>query len=97
MPSVRLALAIFAVGTAAVAYAALRLYRSMVEYCDGSPEVAAGGDRLSCLEPQHWFADAVAFGVLALLELALVVVVGAAVVRARGTHPIGEHRSAAER
>jgi len=84
MPSVRLALAIFAGGTAVLAYLADRLYQSMVNYCEGSPEVAAGGDKLSCLEPQHWSANAAIFGFLALLEVALVVVVGAAVVHSRG-------------
>jgi hypothetical protein len=93
MPSVRLALAIFAGGTVVLAFLAYRLYESMVEYCEGSPEVAAGGDRFSCLEPQHWFADAVFFGLLALLELALVVVVGAAVVHARGKARLTQRES----
>jgi hypothetical protein len=85
MPSVRLALAILAGGTAFLSHFAYRLYQSMVNYCEGSPEVAAGGDKLSCLEPQHWFANSAIFGVLVLLEVALVVVVGAAVVHSRST------------
>jgi hypothetical protein len=83
MPSIRLALTIFVGGTVLLTLLAYRWYESMVEYCEGSPEVAAGGDSLSCREPQHWFADGVLFGGLALLELGLVVVVGVAVVHAR--------------
>jgi hypothetical protein len=83
MPSVRLALAIFVGGTVMLALLAYLEYGRLVDYCEGSPEVAAGGDSLSCLEPQHWNAEAFIFGVLGLLELALLVVVGAAVVHAR--------------
>jgi hypothetical protein len=83
MPSVRLAVAIFVVGSAIVAFLAYRGYRSQVDYCEGSPEVVAGGDSLSCLEPQHWFAALVVLSVLVLVELALAVVVGAAVVHWR--------------
>jgi hypothetical protein len=83
MPSVRLALAIFAGGTAVLAVLAYREYGRLVDYCEGSPEVMAGGDSLSCLEPQHWAAESFIFGFLALLEVSLIVVVGAAVVHSR--------------
>lgn len=52
-------------------------------YCEGSPEVAAGGDELSCLEPQHWFSESVIAAVLILLEVAVVVVFAAAIHRQR--------------
>jgi hypothetical protein len=96
MPSVRLALPLFVGGTGLLAVLAQRAYASMVDYCEGSPEVAAGGDELSCLEPQHWFANSMIFGVLALLELSLIVVVGAAVVHAR-SKPRLERDSSARR
>jgi hypothetical protein len=83
VPSVRLALAIFVAGTTILAFLAYRWYQSHVDYCEGSPEVVAGGDALSCLEPQHWFALQAVFAVLLLLEVALVVVVGAALVHRR--------------
>jgi hypothetical protein len=83
MPSIRLSLAIFFVGSAILAFLAYRGYRYHVDYCEGSPEVAAGGDSLSCLEPQHWSAALVMLSVVVLLEIALVVVVGAAVVYRR--------------
>jgi hypothetical protein len=83
MPSIRVAAAILAAGTGLLSFLAIREYRSLVDYCEGSPEVAAGGDNLSCLEPQHWFAEAAIFGVLLLLEVALLVVLGAAVVHRR--------------
>ena len=83
MPSVRLALAIFAVGSTVLAAVAFWAYRSALDYCKGSYEVRSGGDGLSCLEPQHWFTINVGILGVLLLELALVVVVGAAVVHAR--------------
>jgi hypothetical protein len=85
MPSIRLASAILVVGNAILAFFAYREYQSLLDYCEGSPEVVAGGDRFSCLEPQHWFT--VGFGLLValLLEVALLVVVGVAVVHWRST------------
>jgi hypothetical protein len=83
MPSVRLALAIFVVGNAVLAVLAYRGYQSLLDYCEDSPEVAMGGDSLSCLEPQHWFTVQFALLVLLLFEIAVAVVVGAAVVRSR--------------
>jgi hypothetical protein len=70
---IRLAVAIFGVGTAVLAVLAYRLVQSQVEYCRDSPEVAAGGDRFSCLEPGNWFALNLAFAFFALVELGLVV------------------------
>jgi hypothetical protein len=81
--SIRLAFAIFAVGNAILAFLVYWEYRSLLDYCEGSPEVQAGGDGLSCLEPHHWFAVDAELLVLFLLECALVVVVGAAVVSRR--------------
>jgi hypothetical protein len=83
MPSIRLAVAIFAVGNALFAFLGYREYRSLLDYCEDSPEVRAGGDSLSCLEPQHWFAIQFELLALLLLEIALVVVVGASVVHWR--------------
>jgi hypothetical protein len=83
VPSVRFALAIFVAGTTLLAFLAYRWYRSHVEYCEDSPEVGAGGDALSCLEPQHWFAFDVGLAVLLLLEIGLVILVGAALVHRR--------------
>jgi hypothetical protein len=83
LPSIRLAVAIFVVGNAILAFFAYRGYASLRDYCEGSPEVTAGGDRFSCLEPPHWFAINMALLALLLLEIALVVVVGAAVVHSR--------------
>jgi hypothetical protein len=83
VPSVRLAFAIFVAGTTVLAFLAYRWYRSHVDYCEDSPEVAAGGDALACLEPQHWFALQAVLAVLLLLEIALAIVVGAALVHRR--------------
>ena len=71
---IRLGMAIFGVGTAITVFLAYRLYQSQVDYCRGSPEVAAGGDKFSCLEPQHWFADALALSFLLLIELGLAII-----------------------
>jgi hypothetical protein len=68
---IRRAMAIFGVGTAILAFLAYRWYQSHVDYCKGSPEVATGGGKLSCLEPQHWFAFYAANFVLLLAELAV--------------------------
>ena len=81
VPSVRVASAIWIAGTALLLLLAVMEYRRLVDYCEGSPEVAAGGDALSCLEPQHWFSEAVIGGGLVLLEIALLVVLGAALHR----------------
>jgi hypothetical protein len=62
-------------------FLAVMEYRRLADYCEGSPEVAAGGDALSCLEPQHWSSEAFIAGVLLLLEIALLVVLGAALHR----------------
>ena len=83
MPSIRLAVAVFVAGTAILTVFGYRQYRSLLDYCEGSPEVTAGGDSLSCLEPPHWFAIQFVVLVALLLEIALVVVVGAAVVHRR--------------
>ena len=85
MPSVRLASAIFIAGTAVLAFLAYRGHQSLVDYCEGSPEVAAGGEGLSCLEPQHWTTIVAGVGLLLMLEIGLSVVLGAAIVNRRRT------------
>ena len=52
-------------------------YRRLIDYCEGSPEVEAGGDRFSCLEPYNWMAEAgsVLGGVIVLIGLGILVVV----------------------
>jgi hypothetical protein len=81
VPSVRLASALWIGGTAILLFLAVLEYRRLVDYCEDTPEVLAGGDALSCLEPQHWLSEAVIAGVLLLLEIALLVVFGAALRR----------------
>jgi hypothetical protein len=78
---IRLAVPIFGVGTGVLAYLAYRLYQSQVEYCKDSFEVTAGGDKFSCLEPQHWFANALAVSFLLLMELGLATLVAGGLVR----------------
>lgn len=85
--STRLALALFVGGNATLAFLAYLEYRYLIDYCRDSPEVRAGGGSLSCLEPQHWFAINFELLVLLLLETALAVVVGAAIVRSRNKLP----------
>jgi hypothetical protein len=77
----RLAMAVFGVGTAILAFLAYRLYQSQVDYCKDSPEVSAGGDKFSCLEPQHWFANALAVSFLLLMELGLAILLAGGSVR----------------
>jgi hypothetical protein len=91
MPSIRLSLAIFVVGNAVLAWFAHREYTNLVEFCEDSFEVQQGGDRFSCLEPYNWpWIYMEGFFVL-LLEIALLVVVGAAIVHRRGKRrPIPE-------
>ena len=86
MPSVRLAFAIWIAGTGLLLFLGALENRRLVDYCKGSPEVAAGGDSLSCLEPQHWFSETVIAGALVLLEIALLVVLGVALHRRRERH-----------
>jgi len=78
---VRLAMPIFSTGTAVIVFLAYRLYESQVDYCNDSPQVSAGGDKFSCLEPQHWFANALAASFLLLIELGLTVFLAGAAVR----------------
>jgi hypothetical protein len=78
---IRLAVSIFCAGTAIVGFLAYRGYQSSVDYCIGSPEVRAGGDELSCLEPQHWFAVGFAFLVLLLAQLGLATMLAGGLVR----------------
>jgi hypothetical protein len=78
---IRLAVPVFGVGTGVLAYLAYRLYQSQVDYCKDSFEVAEGGDKFSCLEPQHWFANAIAVSFLLLMELGLAVLVVGGLVR----------------
>ena len=77
----RFAIAIFGIGTAVLVLLAYRLYQSQVDYCKGSPEVTAGGDKFSCLEPQHWFADALGVSFLLLMELGLAILLVGGFVR----------------
>jgi hypothetical protein len=78
---IRLAMAIFGVGTVVLAFLAYRLYQSQVDYCKDSPEVSAGGDKFSCLEPQHWAAFGFFLLVLLLAELGLATMVAGGLVR----------------
>jgi hypothetical protein len=80
---IRIAIAIFGVGTAILAFLAYRLYQSQVDYCKDSPEVSAGGDKFSCLEPQHWFANALALSFFLLIELGLATTLAVGFVRWR--------------
>jgi hypothetical protein len=68
---VRIALAIFAIGSTLLAFLTYRRYQSLVDYCSDSPEVASGGDKLSCLEPGNWFAIQLELLVLLVAELGL--------------------------
>jgi hypothetical protein len=63
-----------------MAFFAYREYRGLIDYCKDSYEVRQGGDRFSCVEPGGWFAVMVEVLFAAFLEIALLVVVGAAVV-----------------
>jgi hypothetical protein len=78
---IRLAVPMFGVGTGILAFLAYRRYQSLVDYCSDSPEVVAGGDELSCLEPYNWFA--IQFEVLVLLvaELGLAIILAVGLVR----------------
>ena len=64
-------------------FLAYRGYESLVGYCEGSPELRAGGDKLSCLEPQHWSAVGAGSLVLVILEVSLGVLLGAAALHQR--------------
>jgi len=79
----RISLASFVAGTASLAFLVHREYRSLSTYCEDSPEVSAGGDRFSCLEPYHWFAIEGFAAFAIVLELGLVVLVVVAFVRRR--------------
>jgi hypothetical protein len=78
---IRVAVPIFGVGTAILTFLAYRRYQSLVDYCRGSPEVEAGGDKLSCLEPYNWFAIQFELLVLLLAELGLAIVLVVGLVR----------------
>jgi hypothetical protein len=93
MPSVRLTLAIFAAGNALLGFAVYHEYRSLASYCDGSPEVAAGGDKFSCLEPQHWFSIEFEAFVLLILWIASAVTLGAAIVHDRNPDRLDRTRN----
>lgn len=77
----RLAVPIFGVGTALLTFLAYRRYQSLVDYCRDSPEVEAGGDKLSCLEPGNWFAIQFELLVLLIAELGLATLVAGGLVR----------------
>ena len=76
----RFAIAVFGVGTALLAFLAYRLYQSEVNACKDSPEVAAGGDKYSCLEPGNLFANALAALFLVFVELCLATMVAGGLV-----------------
>lgn len=78
---------VFVAGTASLAFLVVREYRSLSRYCEGSPEVSAGGDRYSCLEPYNWLAIEVGAAFALFLELCLVVLLLVALVRWRRTRP----------
>ena len=84
---VRIALAVFGAGTVLLAFVAYREYQSLVEYCSDSPEVAAGGDKLSCLEPYNWFAIQLEVLVLLVAELGLATLVLGGLVRWQKQRP----------
>ena len=66
-----------------LAFFAYRAYSSLIDYCEGSPEVIAGGDRFSCLEPPHWFSIQLGLLLALFVEIAVLVVMGAAVIHWR--------------
>ncbi len=76
----RFAIAVFGIGTAVLAFLAYRLYQSEVNACKDSPEVAAGGDKYSCLEPGNLFANALAALFLVVMELGLATMVAGGLV-----------------
>jgi hypothetical protein len=78
---IRFAIAIFGFGTGIIALLAYRGYQSTVDYCKGSYEVSVGGDKFSCLEPQHWFANMLAASFLLLAELGLTSMLAVGVLR----------------
>jgi hypothetical protein len=56
--SLRVALGLFMAGTAGLVFLSYLEYQRVIDYCADSPEVEAGGDKFSCLEPYHWLAEA---------------------------------------
>jgi hypothetical protein len=78
--------AIFGVGTAILALLAYREYQYHVDYCRDSPEVRAGGDELSCLEPYNWFAIHLEALVFLAAELGLATILVGGVVRWRNSN-----------
>ena len=77
----RFAMAVFGIGTPVLAFLAYRLYQSEVNACKDSPEVAAGGDKYSCLEPGNLFANALAALFLVVMELGLAAMLAGGLVR----------------
>jgi hypothetical protein len=57
-------------GIGIVAFLGYRVYG--LTDCSGSPEVLAGGDRFSCLEPYNWFAINMSAVFLALFGVSFV-------------------------
>jgi hypothetical protein len=84
---VRIALAVCGAGSALLAFLTYRRYQSLVDYCSDSPEVASGGDKLSCLEPGNWFAIHLELLVLLVAELGLFVLVLGGFVRWQKRRP----------
>jgi hypothetical protein len=94
---IRFAVAIFAAGTAIIALLAYRSYQHHVDYCEGSPEVEAGGDKFSCLEPQHWFAFQLELMVLLLAQLGLAVLLVGGLLQWWKRRRLGEGRALIQR
>lgn len=87
MPSVRVAVALVVVVNAVLAFLAYWYYESLLEYCEDFPDRKLGSSGLDCLEPAHWFAVNVMLLGCVIVEIALAVVLGAAVVHRRKRQP----------
>jgi hypothetical protein len=86
VPSVRGAVALFGVVSGVLAISWLWYYRSLVDYCEPEND-RLGRSGLDCLQPSHWFAISGMLFASLLVEIALAVVVGAALVRSRKHQP----------
>ena len=82
MPSVRVAVALFVVVTTCLAIFWWRYYLSLLDYCEAENRYL-GRSGLDCLEPPHWFAINGLLFASAIAEIALAVVVGAALLQRR--------------
>jgi hypothetical protein len=80
------AVALFVVVTTGLAIFWWRYYLSLLDYCKAENR-ALGRSGLDCLEPSNWFAINGMLFVSAVAEIAVAVVVGAAVVHRRKRVP----------